>query len=145
MIEKRRDELKRGDVFRSSHGYDLLVGSVDDSAEVRTDERHVGITGFLHADPAMDGSVRSERYSAGSTVEVYSFEEFVTARVERANQWANFGVLSMSEKRLDRVEERFAGAAHALAHIARLAAWGRENGQESYTFSGMRMLVEGQA
>lgn len=67
-ITKRRDQLKPGDIFRSSHGYRLLVTEVIDTAEVRTDERHVEIRGHLHADPS--APIKNERYAAGLTVEV---------------------------------------------------------------------------
>lgn len=64
----RRDTVRPGMVVKSSHGYRLLVTEVWDGAEVRTDDRHVQITGHLHADPA--NVTRSERYPAGSLIEV---------------------------------------------------------------------------
>jgi len=69
----RRDFIKPGDVIRSSHGYDLLITEVDDSAPVRTDERHVGFTGHLHAD--VTAPTRTERYPAGSLVQVVRFAD----------------------------------------------------------------------
>jgi hypothetical protein len=68
-ITKRRDQVRPGDVVRSSHGYDLLITQVDDSATNRTDDRHVGFVGHLHANPAND--TRTERYSASGLVTVY--------------------------------------------------------------------------
>lgn len=69
-ITKRRDELQPGDVFKSSHGYDVLVTEIQDDAEIRSDDRHVGIVGHLHGDSSCP--IRTERYPAGSTVEVYT-------------------------------------------------------------------------
>jgi hypothetical protein len=64
----RRDQIEPGMVVRSSHGYYLLVTEVLDTAEVRTDERHVQITGHLHGHPGAE--LRNERYPAGSLIEV---------------------------------------------------------------------------
>lgn len=64
----RRDAIRPGMVIRSSHGYRLLVSAVDDSAPSRVDARHVGITGFLHANPR--NATCSERYPASSLIEV---------------------------------------------------------------------------
>ena len=65
---KRRDEVRPGDIIHSSHGYRLLITEVDDSAVVRTDDRHVGFKGWLHAREG--GHIRTERYPAGSLIEV---------------------------------------------------------------------------
>lgn len=68
MTEIRRDHVKPGMVVKSSHGYRLLVTEVWDAAETRTDDRHVQITGHLHADP--QAPIRRERYPAGSLIDV---------------------------------------------------------------------------
>lgn len=68
----RRDFVKPGDIVRSSHGYDLLITEVDDSASVRSDDRHVGFTGWLHAQPG--GHIRTERYPAASLIEIVAYE-----------------------------------------------------------------------
>ena len=135
MIEKRRDELKPGDVFPSSHGYDLLVTEVQDTAPVRTDERHVGIRGHLHGHP--DNPIRTERYEAGSTVLVYSLEEYAAKLVERAAARAEHGLKVIREDgRLSQVEMQFMSAAHGFETLAALAQWGAQFGGESYTLGG---------
>lgn len=68
----RRDKVVPGMVFTSSHGAKLLVCDVRDDAEVRSDERHVEIRGFLHCNTERE--VAAERYPAGSTVEVELFD-----------------------------------------------------------------------
>jgi hypothetical protein len=67
-IERRRDEVRIGDVIRSSHGYRLLITRVWDGAENRTDERHVELGGRLHVAP--EGIYRNERYPAKGLVTV---------------------------------------------------------------------------
>lgn len=65
----RRDQLQPGNVFRSSHGYRLLVTEVIDIAPRQDrDDRIVQVNGHLHADPT--NVIRTERYPANSTVEV---------------------------------------------------------------------------
>jgi hypothetical protein len=60
-------------VFMSSHGYRLLIVSVRDDAEVRTDGRHVEIVGHLHANP--EAATRNERYPAASVIYIEESEE----------------------------------------------------------------------
>ena len=137
MIEKRRDELKPGDVFASSHGYDVLVGKVQDTAEVRTDERHVGIVGYLHGDPA--NSARIERYEASSTVEVYSLIEFATELMMRATARFERGMQMIeAEARPNQIVMQFTSAANGYQAVARLVQWGQEMAHaESYTLGGV--------
>lgn len=68
-VMKRRDEVGFGDVVISSHGYALLIVEVNDTAELRTDERMVQFWGHLHGDP--NAPIRTERYSAGSMIETW--------------------------------------------------------------------------
>lgn len=74
-VELRRDMVRPGMVIQSSHGYRLRVTEMLDTAEVRTDDRHVQISGILHnqdvsqlPDPRI--ACRGERYPAGSKVTV---------------------------------------------------------------------------
>lgn len=62
----RREQVVAGMVVHSSHGYRLLVTQVDDSALRRHADRHIRITGHLHADPKRE--LRHERYPASSFV-----------------------------------------------------------------------------
>lgn len=76
----RRDRVQPGMIVHSSHGYRLLVTEVLDNAVNRVPDRHVQITGHLHADP--NNSTRNERYEAHSYVPVET--DTVPARQEQA-------------------------------------------------------------
>lgn len=84
----RRDEVKRGDIFRSSHGYRLLVTDVIDNAKNRTDGRYVQINGHLHAKAS--NKVVVERNPASSTVEVEDVKMFRVI-LDRQIKGASFG------------------------------------------------------
>jgi hypothetical protein len=113
---KRRDEVHPGDVIRSSHGYRLLITEVDDSAEDRTDERHIGFTGHLHADETRP--LRTERYPAGSMVEVEVEDSINTlSNIEIGAQaivkeWADY------EDERRRISQELFG--HTGAHVGNL-------------------------
>lgn len=62
----RREDARPGMIFMSSHGYRLLITKVTDTATNRTEDRHVGIKGHIHADPK--AQIRSERYPANSII-----------------------------------------------------------------------------
>jgi hypothetical protein len=98
----RRDAVLPGMIFKSSHGYRLLVTEVLDTAEVRTDARHVQVKGHLHADPANE--TRLERYPAGSLVEVEVQEFTVTVHAFDKTVVRTVPALTAEEARAAAVE-----------------------------------------
>lgn len=88
----RRDAVKPGMIVRSSHGYDLLVTHVDDSAPSRADDRHVGIVGHLHGNPYLP--VRTERYPASSKIRVLEGMGNFVRRILDDEEWTTTVVLA---------------------------------------------------
>lgn len=142
MVRKRRDELKPGDIFRSSRGCDVLVKEVDDSAESRVEHRHVGISGHMHGHP--HNQIVTERYEASSTVEVYSLVEFVKKIRDDAVAQLDRGIEALvgGMRPATYIERQFSVAEYDCAWLEALMLWGEDYAEESWTFRGRGVLVE---